>query len=660
MSTKTDRIQVLLPLPAGGPYDYRSENLSEQLHMGDYVAVPFANRMEHGVVWAVGGVSNLPDAKIKKITEKLDLPPMGEALRHLIVWLADYTLQPVGGILNLALSVSDVFKPAKGKRKAWVFEKPNPEHAPAVLTPAQASAHKAITETLGTFQTFLLDGVTGSGKTEVYFEAVADVLRAGGQALLLLPEIALTQQMTQRFAERFGVPPVLWHSHLTPAQRRENWLAVQRGEARFVIGARSALFLSFQKLGLIIVDEEHDASYKQDDGITYHARDVAVMRAKLESAPCLLVSATPSVETMVNAQRGKYTPLHLPVRYAGARMPHVQLVDLRVLPPPRQQWLSPPLRDAITKNLTNGEQTLLFLNRRGYAPLILCRACGIRVTCKNCSSWMVLHKSDNSLRCHHCGRKELIPKKCTNCGAEDKFAPSGPGVERVAEEVTALWPATRMAILSSDHEKELAENLQKLADHELDIVVGTQLLAKGHHFPNLTLVGVVDGDLGLQGADPRASERTYQLLHQVSGRAGRAELPGEVFIQSHQPEHPVLQALLRGDRDGFLQMEIAQRQAAGLPPFGRLAAIILAASKEEWLYEVCRDFARSAPQIKGVRILGPAPATLSKLRGQYRMRFIVMVPSQMKLQPMLQAWLRHLPKTRALRVQVDIDPQQFN
>jgi primosomal protein N' (replication factor Y) len=336
------------------------------------------------------------------------------------------------------------------------------------------------------------------------------------------------------------------------------------------------------------------------------------------------------------------------------------LVDLRAHRPPRQQWLSPPLREAITQNLANSEQTLLYLNRRGYAPLILCRACGTRVNCRNCSAWMVLHKSENLLRCHHCGRKEPVPHKCANCGAEDKFAPSGPGVERVAEEVTALWPDARAAILSSDHEKDLAENLQKLSDHELDIVIGTQLLAKGHHFPKLTLVGVVDGDLGLQGADPRASERTYQLLHQVSGRAGRAELPGEVFIQSHQPEHPVLQALLRGDRDGFLQMEIAARQAAGLPPFGRIAAIILAARKEDWLHEVCKDFAHHAPKLDGIRILGPAPATLSKIRGQYRMRFLIMAPPQTKLQPILRDWLRHLPKTRALRVQVDIDPQQFN
>lgn len=655
MPTNFSRFQVLVPLPAGGPYDYFGENLQP----GDFVEVPFGKRTEIGVVWAMGGNSDLPDARIKSIHAKFDMPPMPDGLRELIAWLADYTMQPLGDILKLALPVDGVFHPPKRKVKEWIFDAPNPDHAPPELTDAQMTAFTQIKNTQGEFQTFVLDGVTGSGKTEVYFEAMANVIKSEGQALLMLPEIALTTQMTQRFEKRFGAAPVLWHSGLTPAQRRENWLAVQRGEARVVIGARSALFLPFPKLRLIVVDEEHDPSYKQDDGTSYHGRDVAVMRGKLESCPVLLVSATPSIETTVNAQRGRYTALHLPLRYGAAKMPEIELVDLREKPAPRQHWLSEPLREAITKNLEAGEQSLLFLNRRGYAPLILCRGCGERVTCKNCSSWMVLHKQKNMLQCHHCGRKEPVPKKCKNCGAEDKFAPSGPGVERVAEEVAELWPQARAAILSSDHEKELADNLQALADHKLDIVIGTQLLAKGHHFPQLTLVGVVDGDLGLQGADPRASERTYQLLHQVSGRAGRAQLPGKVMVQTHQPEHPVLQALLREDRDGFLQMEIAQRQAAGLPPFGKLAAIILAARKEEFLQDICDDLARKVPKADGIRVLGPAPAMMSKLRGQYRMRFLVMAPPNMKLNVFLSRWLAHLPKTRALRVHIDIDPQQF-
>lgn len=655
MPGQNTRFQILLPLPAGGPYDY----FGEDLRPGDYVEVPFGKRSEFGVVWANGGNSDLPDAQIKSVAQKFDMPPMPDALRHLIAWLADYTMQPIGNILKLALPVDEVFKPAKGKRKEWTYAPPNPDHAPPELTDAQRIAADQIKSAQGEFKTFVLDGVTGSGKTEVYFEAMANVLRSGGQALLMLPEIALTQQMTRRFQQRFGTPPVLWHSGLTPAQRRENWLAIQRGEARVVIGARSALFLPFPKLQLIIADEEHDPSYKQDEGTSYHGRDTAVMRAKLESCPVLLVSATPSIETTVNAQRERYTALHLPLRFGAAKMPEIELIDLREKPAPRQHWLSPPLREAITKNLTDGEQTLLFLNRRGYAPLMLCRGCGERVTCKNCSSWMVLHKQKNILQCHHCGRKEPVPKKCKNCGAEDKFAPSGPGVERVAEEVAALWPQARAAILSSDHEKELANNLQALADHKLDIVIGTQLLAKGHHFPNLTLVGVVDGDLGLQGADPRASERTYQLLHQVSGRAGRAQLPGKVMVQTHKPEHPVLQALLRSDRDGFLNMEIAQRQAVGLPPFGKLAAVILTARDERFLHETCDDLGRKVPKADGVRVLGPAPAMMSKLRGQYRMRFLVIAPPNMKLNAFLERWLANLPKTRALRVQVDIDPQQF-
>jgi primosomal protein N' (replication factor Y) len=649
------RHQILLPLPAGGPYDYFGADIGP----GDYVAVPFGSRLAYGVVWAAGGNSDLPDSKIKTIIQKFDMPPMRDPLRYLIHWLADYTMQPVGNILKLALPVDGVFVPPKRKTKAWIFTTPNPDFAPPTLSEIQTTAATAINNAHGKFQTFLLDGVTGSGKTEVYFEAAAHIMRQGGQALLMLPEIALTQQMTRRFEQRFGVPPVLWHSGLTPAQRRENFLAIQRGEAQMVIGARSALFLPYQQLQLIIVDEEHDASYKQDDSTSYHGRDVAVMRAKLESCPAVLVSATPSIETVINAGRERYQPLHLPLRFGAAKMPEIKLIDLRETPPPRQHWLSPPLCEAITKNLASGEQSLLFLNRRGYAPLLLCRGCGARCACKNCSSWMVLHKSKNMLQCHHCGRKEPVPTICKSCGAENKFAPSGPGVERITEEVATLWPDARVAILSSDHERTLAENLQKLADHQLDIVIGTQLLAKGHHFPQLTLVGVVDGDLGLQGADPRASERTYQLLHQVSGRAGRAELPGHVMVQTHQPEHPVLQAIARGDRDGFMRMEIEARQGAGLPPFGRLAAIILAARNEEFLHNICNDFSRKAPRTGGIKIYGPAPAMMSRLRGQYRMRFLVIAPPQTKLQPLLTEWLRHLPNTRALRVQVDIDPQQF-
>ena len=652
-----ERFQILLPTPAGGPYDY----FGEGLQLGDYVEVPFGKRTEIGVVWAIGGNSDLPDARIKSIIQKFGLAPMPPALRDVITWLSDYTMQPVGVILKLSMPVPQVFAPPKtSRRKTWNYPAPLPDHAPPTLTDAQQNAFAVIQESQKEFKVFVLDGVTGSGKTEVYFEAIAHALRTDQQALLMLPEIALTQQMTRRFEQRFGAPPVLWHSGLTPAQRRENWLAIQRGDARVVIGARSALFLPFANLGIVVVDEEHDASYKQDDGTAYHGRDVAVMRAKMEKIPCLLVSATPSLETVVNVQRSKYTALHLPHRYGAAQMPDIELVNLREQSPPRQQWLSPPLRDAITKNLLAGEQTLLFLNRRGYAPLLLCRGCGGRCECKNCSSWMVLHKSKNTLQCHHCGRKEPVPQICKHCGAENKFAPSGPGVERVAEEVADIWPTARTAILSSDHEKELAENLQALADQKLDIVIGTQLLAKGHHFPQLTLVGVVDGDLGLQGADPRASERTYQLLHQVSGRAGRAELPGRVMVQTHQPEHPVLQALLRGERDGFLQMEINARQIAGLPPFGKLAAVILAARQQDWLEDICNNLARHAPKMEGVQIYGPAPASMSKLRGQYRMRFLVMAPAGMRLNVFLETWLAQLPKTRALRVQIDIDPQQFN
>jgi primosomal protein N' (replication factor Y) len=508
----------------------------------------------------------------------------------------------------------------------------------------------------------LLDGVTGSGKTEVYFEALAAALASGRQVLVLLPEIALSAQWLERFEARFGAAPAVWHSDVPPGRRRATWRAVADGGARVVVGARSALFLPFADLGLIIVDEEHDTSFKQEDGVLYNARDMAVVRAHLGGIAVVLVSATPSLETVINAQDGRYHRLHLPDRYAGAKLPEIELVDMRRHPPERGRWISPVLRERLAATLAAGGQAMLFLNRRGYAPLTLCRACGHRLQCPNCTAWLVEHRQRGRLECHHCGHAVTLPESCPICQAQGSWAACGPGVERLAEETAALFPAARQALMVSDSltTAHAAERLvRQIADREVDLVIGTQVMAKGHHFPGLTLVGVVDADLGLAGGDLRAAERTFQLLTQVAGRAGRAEQPGHVCLQTYDPNHAVMQALAHGGRDEFLAAESASRQAAGMPPFGRLAALILSATDPAAVDGYARRLARAAPDEPSLRILGPAPAPMSLLRGRHRRRFLVQAPKKYPLQAALRAWLEAAPAPAAVRVQVDMDPYSF-
>ncbi|GJD57152.1 primosomal protein N' [Methylobacterium dankookense] len=509
----------------------------------------------------------------------------------------------------------------------------------------------------------LLEGVTGSGKTEVYFEAVAHCVRAGRQALILMPEIALTAQFLDRFAARFGVRPAAWHSGIGGKRRERLRAAVAAGEALVVVGARSALFLPFRNLGLIVVDEEHEAAYKQEDGVHYHARDMAVVRGRLEGCPVVLASATPSIETRVNAERGRYRHVRLPERFGGRRLPDITAIDMRLDGPERGRFLSPPLINAIKANLAAGEQALLFLNRRGYAPLTLCRACGHRYRCRNCSTWLVEHRFRKALVCHQCGYAEPRPQACTECGTFDNLTPCGPGVERIAEEVSELFPDRRVIVLSSDFPggaERLRMELEAVAAGECDIVVGTQLVAKGHNFPHLTLVGVLDADIGLTSGDPRAAERTFQLLQQVTGRAGRGERPGRALVQTYQPTHPVIAALLSGDAERFYAEEVMAREAAGLPPFGRLAALVVSAAEREAAEAHGQALARAAEPPPGVMVLGPAEAPLALVRGRYRFRLLVKTERNIDLQGYLRHWLARAPKPRGnLRVAVDVDPQSF-
>ena len=718
-------MRVLLPLPLGDAYDYRVP-AGLAVDPGSFVVVPLGGREVAGVVWDGAADASLAETRLRDIRAVLDAPPMTGTLRRFVDWVAAYTLSPPGAVLRMAMSTPSALEPRApqaGWRRAAApppgarvtpprarvldlladgtaraggeivrdagvapavlrgmadaglvepallprrsrFAPPDTDRAGPALGAEQDIAAAALRIAAGqrAFGVTLLTGVTGSGKTEVYFEAIAACLAQGRQALVLLPEIALSTQWLDRFTARFGAAPALWHSELTSRTRRETWRAVAEGEAPVLVGARSALFLPFPDLGLIVVDEEHETAFKQEEGVVYHARDMAVVRARLCEAACVLVSATPSLESTVNAQTGRYAALHLPARHGGAELPAVEAVDLRRSPPERGRFLSPPLVEAVTQTLARGEQAMLFLNRRGYAPMTLCRACGHRLRCPNCTAWLVEHRAARRLQCHHCGHVEGIPEACPECGAAHSTVPIGPGVERVLEEATALWPEARRLVMASDTipgPAAAAAAAKSIQDRAVDLVIGTQIVAKGWHFPHLTLVGVVDADLGLAGGDLRAAERTFQLLHQVAGRAGREERPGRVLLQSFAPEHPVMQALVAGDLDSFMAAEAESRRPGHWPPFGRLAALIVSAEDERAAERVARDLGLAAPGGDGVAVLGPAPAPLAILRGRHRRRLLLKTRRDIAVQPLLEAWLAKVSVPGNVRVQVDVDPVGF-
>ncbi|HEY4163970.1 MAG TPA: primosomal protein N' [Dongiaceae bacterium] len=712
------RVRVLIPLALFTAYDYAVPD-DITVSPGDFVSVPLGRRTVNGVVWGEGS-DDFDPAKLKPIEAKLGLPPMPEVSRRFIDWVAGYCMAPIGAVLRMAMSIPEALEPERAL-KAWhigdrskgklteararvfaalengpplatgdlaraascspgvisemarlgslhavglapphPFGRPDSERKGPTLSEAQRNAVEALAP-LEPGVT-LLNGVTGSGKTEVYFEAIAACLRAGRQALVLLPEIALGAQWLNRFADRFGAAPAQWHSELTQTERRLTWRAVLGGEAKVVVGARSALFLPYRDLGLIIVDEEHESAFKQEDGVIYQARDMAVVRGHLAKIPVVLASATPSLESIVNVAQGRYRILLLPERHGAASLPAVSLIDLRLDRPERQQWLSPSLIKAVRETLADQGQALLFLNRRGYAPLTLCRECGHRLQCPSCTAWLVEHRYSARLQCHHCGFQSTMPQACPACSKTGSFAACGPGVERLAEEAAALFPDTRRMIITSDTvggPKKTTEFIRMVTDREVDLIIGTQIIAKGHHFPHLTLVGVVDADLGLSGGDLRAAERTYQLLHQVAGRAGRAERPGRVLIQSYDPGRPVMEALRDHDQARLLELEEEDRRQAGMPPFGRLAALIVSGRDEAAVESQVRMMAAAAPRAEGVSVLGPAPAALAMLRGRHRRRFLLKCRRDVAPQPLIRAWLRGLKWSGDLRLQIDIDPYSF-
>ncbi len=542
----------------------------------------------------------------------------------------------------------------------------NPRRAEVELTNEQTEAAKALVAGVrsGRFGATLLKGVTGSGKTEVYLEAVAACLKAGRQALVLLPEIALTEGFLDRVEARFGARPAEWHSGVTSTERRRVWTMVAEGGAELVVGARSALFLPFRDLGLIVVDEEHDISYKQEEGVIYNARDMAVLRGSIANAQAVLSSATPSLETWANAESGKYARLALTARFGAAVMPEMRAIDLREGNLPANRWISDTLARAMKERIEVGEQVLLFLNRRGYAPVTICRACGNQIDCDQCDAWLVEHRFRRILMCHQCGATRPVPDACPSCKVKGRMAPVGPGVERLAEEVRGLFPDARLAVLSSDlfgSAKDLKACIKEISEGGADVIVGTQIVAKGHNFPLLTLVGVIDADLGLQGSDLRAAERTFQLIRQVSGRAGRAKRPGLALVQTCQPDHPVMGAILSGDEEEFWRAEAAARRGAGVPPFGRLAGIILSSRDAKAVFKAGKTLAARAEPLRriGAEVYGPAAAPVARIRGRHRVRLLVKAERGARIQDALAEWLAQVKLPASLRLSVDIDPQRF-
>lgn len=720
-----DLISVVTAEPLDRLLDYKAPEGG--CFAGAFLEVPLGPRKVLGIVWG-RGQGGYDINKVRAALRVLDVAPMTPDMRQFLERVANYTLTPMSQMVRLATrapglgdppSMRKVYRRGTGEptretaarrkvidtlaefpeasftlkelsdeagvtssvvkglvEQGVVAEVDSPRDVPfPVLDPSlpglkladdQQIAADKLAEGVraGTYGTTLLKGVTGSGKTEVYMEAVAECLRKGRQALVLLPEIALTSQFLDRVEQRFGAKPAEWHSGVTMTERRRVWKMVGDGGAELVVGARSALYLPFRDLGLIIVDEEHDTSYKQEEGVLYSARDMAVLRASMCNARVVLASATPSLETWVNADQGKYDRIDLTSRFGDAVMPDMGAIDMRSETMERNHWISPTLMKEVTARVERGEQSLLFINRRGFAPLTICRACGHQVGCDHCDARMVEHRFQNRLVCHQCGETKPIPTKCPECGVEDKLAPVGPGVERLAEEAKTRFPDARVAVLSSDlfgSARALKEQIHEIAEGEADIIIGTQLVAKGHNFPLLTLVGVIDADLGLQGSDLRAAERTFQLMRQVAGRAGRSTKKGIALLQTCQPEHPVIRAIIAGDEEGFWRAEARERAAAGVPPFGRMAGVVISSEDSAQAFDLGNAMARQTGPLQAInaQVYGPAPAPIAKVRGRHRVRLLVKADKTAPLQRALDQWAGQFKLKGSLRVAIDIDPQSF-
>ncbi len=718
-----DLVGVLPSAPIDGLLDYRVSG--SEVDTGSFVLVPLGPRKVVGVVWDKGD-GNFDPSRIRPIIKVLDVPGLDDNFRLFLEKVAEYNLVSLSSTLARLTRLPEPTEGPKVEKccrwdgnlpskmtptreKVFKFLKPGREYPiKDVITEAgvgmdvlkrlesggfiqfseklikdevpvfnlegntvelndeQRSATEKIFCILDReeFSPILLKGVPGAGKTEVFLEVIARTLKEGKQVLVLLPEIALTSQIIKRFNDRFGVAPFEWHSSVSKVQKRKIWRMAGEGTAQLVVGARSALFLPFSNLGLIVVDEEHDSSYKQDSGIIYNARDMAVLRASLYKANIILVSATPSLESLVNVTRGKYERVDLLSRFGDATLPEIDIIDMKGETDTSGKWISGALIKEISDRLQKGEQSLLFLNRRGYAPITVCTNCGNQVGCTDCDARLVEHRYFNEMICHQCGARSVVPKKCPDCHAEGMMVPLGPGIERLAEEVKSIFKEARIEVLSSDlveSPMQLKDTLEKISKGEMDIIIGTQIIAKGHNFPYLTLVAVIDADVGLQGGDFRAAERTFQIIRQVTGRSGRADIPGIALLQTWNPDHPVIQAITSNNDGAFWEAESREREVTGSPPFSQYIGVIVSGKDVDEVEGFSMALAQDSKPLmdENYELYGPAPAPIARIQGRVRYRLLIKAERSLRVQRAIRMWLNQFKIPGSIRLTIDVDPQRF-
>ena len=647
---------ILLPNIFNYPFTYES-NLD--LKIGEYVSVPFGKNKLTGVVWDKLEENEQKKFKLKKVFKKLKVKPLKKTTINFLNWFSEYNIIPKGMALKLMLLSNNAIED-NIKNNFQVFES-NIKNNSIKLSEDQKKSLKEMVILNNKFRVHVLQGTTGSGKTFVYFEALKSIIKKGFQGLILLPEIGLTGQFEQKFVEYFGFNPAVWHSGISKKKKEIIWNGISNGKIQVIIGARSSLFLPFKKLGIIIVDEEHDQSFKQDEGITYNARDMAIARASFENIPINLITAVPSVETYENIKKGKYGLSRLNQRYQNASLPNYEIINLNNSKLEKQSWLSNEIIKKVNSHLEKKDQVLFFLNRRGFSPHVLCNKCYTSFSCPNCSINLVYHKNKGNLLCHYCGYKSHLKRDCSKEG-NCEFIFSGPGVERISDEVKRKFPDKKIEIFSSDtmNKKDSMDKLDKIIKNETNILVGTQLISKGFHFPSLNCIVVVDIDLSSQGHDLRGAEKNLQLYHQLSGRAGRTGKPAMVYFQTYNHDTKVIDDITNKNPDIFLERELEIRKKNKLPPFQRFISLILTGENEHKLETEALGFKNFIEtKIEG-RVLGPVNAPIFRLKRKFRVRLLIRGIKSMKVQNSIAKIIPNYKFASGIKLSVDVDPINFN
>ena len=647
---------ILLPNIFNHPFTYESEI---NLKLGEFVLVPFGKSKITGVVWDEFEKNDNKKFKIKSIQKKLDVAPLKKDTINFLNWFAEYNLIPKGMALKLVLLSSNAIE--KMEKKIYELYNNKIKKNSFKLSINQIRSLEKMSYSNQKFRVHVLQGTTGSGKTLVYFEALKSLIEKGFQSLILLPEIGLTSQFEQKFSEYFGFNPAIWHSGISKKKKEIIWSGISCGEIKVVIGARSSLFLPFKKLGIIIVDEEHDQSFKQDEGVTYNARDMAISRASFENIPVNLITAVPSIETFENIKKGKYEVSRLSERYRNAALPNYEIINLNNTKLEKQSWLSAKIIEKVNLHLEKKDQVLFFLNRRGFSPNALCNKCFSSFTCPNCTINLVYHKNKNNLICHYCGFKSQLKRNCKK-GDNCEFVFSGPGVERISEEVKRKFPGKKIDIFSSDtmNKKDSKEKIRKIINNEIQILVGTQLISKGFHFPHLNCIVVVDIDLSSHGHDLRGAEKNLQLYHQLSGRAGRTGKPATVYFQTYENNSKMISEITNENPDIFLERELEIRKKNKLPPYQRFISLILTGENEKKLEKEAFNFKNFIENKINGKILGPVNAPIFRIKKKFRIRLLIRGSKSMKMQNSLAKIIPKYKFFKGIKLSVDVDPINFN